>query len=689
MPRATPTSNPKKRSRKYASKQSGVESDNLHSLRTIREAEVSKYNSVKNTTNAYNGHRSRGKGFLKNLVAKRKADGDRLNDDGICTTTLEKAFDDDGGPNRYSALALEMFLVQKCFNEGCGKDTADGIHGAFAALWDNIEGGKYDGEYSFDEVTGEVKGCPARASNVRAVVQSIKTRDKSKGAGANRNHAEAMTLEELQCLMRWSTKECPDEWLTGGIGTNEFEDAGAALAALKHCLRHGFMRGFMPSGYTLWTRCFELLSLQARDLQEGCTGPAPYYIPHFKVELLDRKGWQHEKGYDGPRTACLYDIYQQEIPEMDMHTHLLRWKTFLESVLGRKLAPDDYLFPHIGVNGVIRTDRQMSYDSLQAMLSDFCKESGTERRYTTHSFRRGGAQYRFMFAPIGQRWSLNRIRWWGGWAVGEHCDTLIKYLVDSLQSFENGHGDALHPIPLDPTNFFMGDQDAMKPATREEIRQFGASVNRNFQALTTTFESALSQTTVQKKTLQPTLGGGQMEGITQVVSPTSASPCQVGSPPIYTVSDSQTTAVSHQVNHLPDSSTSPPSRKRPVSPSALPIAGVSIPSLGHAPGAWRRALKQWSEVDLQTGLALKDWPAKWYCGLMRTTTGSLRSQRQVIVEEYERLGSDENQFLETYPDADRSMTQLLKEIRQRTRLSRSSKNGTPEARSRSGSVMDE
>ena len=70
--------------------------------------------------------------------------------------------------------------------------------------------------------------------------------------------------------------------------------------------------------------------------------------------------------------------------------------------------------------------------------------------------------------------------------------------------------------------------------------------------------------------------------------------------------------------------------------SSPPIAGVSIPSLGHAPGAWRRAVKQWTEVDPQTGLALKDWPAKWYTGLMRTTTGSLRSQRQVIFEEYER-----------------------------------------------------
>ena len=54
------------------------------------------------------------------------------------------------------------------------------------------------------------------------------------------------------------------------------------------------------------------------------------------------------------------------------------------------------------------------------------------------------------------------------------------------------------------------------------------------------------------------------------------------------------------------------------------------------------------------------------------------------------LGSDVNQFLEAYPDTDRSMTHLIKAIRQKTRKARASKNGTPEARSsvsRSGSVM--
>ena len=96
-----------------------------------------------------------------------------------------------------------------------------------------------------------MKGCPARASNVKAVVHSVKTREKSKGAGATRNHAEAMTLEELRQLMEWSTQECPNEWLTDDRWRSEAHDA---VAALRHRLQHGFMRGFMSSAFTLWTR---------------------------------------------------------------------------------------------------------------------------------------------------------------------------------------------------------------------------------------------------------------------------------------------------------------------------------------------------------------------------------------------------------------------------------------------------
>jgi hypothetical protein len=212
---------------------------------------------------------------------------------------------------------------------------------------------------------------------------------------------------------------------------------------------------------------------------------------------------------------------------------------------------------------------------------------------------------------------------------------LIKYLVDSLQSFETGHGDALHPIPINPTNFFMGDHTAMAPATTEEVRQLSASISRNIQALATTVESALSKKTNRQDILQsmPVIQVGEVQtmggpGLNQL-----ASQVGLGQSNEQWDCDSQTTAVSQQPD-MTSSTSQHSSHRRSATPP--PIADVSIPSLGRAPGAWRRALKQWVEVDPQTGFALKDWPAKWYRGLMKDKTASSRSQRQVVFEEYER-----------------------------------------------------
>ncbi|KZP29871.1 hypothetical protein FIBSPDRAFT_718386, partial [Athelia psychrophila] len=84
-----------------------------------------------------------------------------------------------------------------------------------------------------------------------------------------------------------------------------------------------------------------------------------------------------------------------------------------------ELQPEDYIFPHISTNGIADPTRPLTIDTVQRWLTEFSYAAGLKVRYTTHCFRRGGAQYRFMFAPIGKRWSLMVIRWWGGWSEGE------------------------------------------------------------------------------------------------------------------------------------------------------------------------------------------------------------------------------------------------------------------------------
>lgn len=94
-----------------------------------------------------------------------------------------------------------------------------------------------------------------------------------------------------------------------------------------------------------------------------------------------------------------------------------------EHVLRRKYEPDDYIFPTVSASGITQSKTPISPDAVTKMINEFTSKAGISFPFTTHCFRRGGAQYRFMFAPIGERWTLACIRWWGGWAQKEKVST--------------------------------------------------------------------------------------------------------------------------------------------------------------------------------------------------------------------------------------------------------------------------
>ncbi|GBE88122.1 hypothetical protein SCP_1203520 [Sparassis crispa] len=117
------------------------------------------------------------------------------------------------------------------------------------------------------------------------------------------------------------------------------------------------------------------------------------------------------------------------------------------------------------------------------------------------------------------------------------------------------------------------------------------------------------------------------------------------------------------------------------------LRGVCIPDLPRPSrgSAWREAVKQWEEVDPTTGYALKDWPQEWYTGVNRVSFAQKRTDRRMVALEYERLGHDDSQFLQEYPEAEKGMKVLLHAIRlkllQRGELvQRRSKNGSPQER---------
>lgn len=132
-----------------------------------------------------------------------------------------------------------------------------------------------------------------------------------------------------------------------------------------------------------------------------------------------------------------YNLYPQpNMPSCDCFFWLLLWLTFLEFVhYGRPLDPEDYVFPTMSTNGIIQPREHISHDAVQGWINEATTAAGIPRgpgdNFTTHTYRRGGAQWRWMFAPIGQRWTLARVRWWGSWAENENVS---DKLVDSMST---------------------------------------------------------------------------------------------------------------------------------------------------------------------------------------------------------------------------------------------------------------
>ncbi|KAJ6579194.1 hypothetical protein DFH09DRAFT_913466 [Mycena vulgaris] len=615
MARNTPAGTaPKKTGRKKAP------TAKLDDLEKTKAKARSDFSQAPKTKEAYDGYLARGKGFLADVVAQRRA---KLKEEpswvcpqGIDTDILEKAFDH---PNKHSVFALELFLTQKCIVEGLGKSTCEGIHGAFAKHWDTMDGEKYAGAYRFDEETERVTGCPARAQVIQSFVKVVKNKTGIKGAAATRDHAEAMSIEDMKTLVEWSESIWPRA---------KVDETPPNSSQLQDKMKHYLMRAFGSSGFILWTRYvvlhhsnFELCALQVRDLTLDLVGPTPFNLPYFEVFLDNRKGWQNKQGFDNDsRESNRYNIYEQvETPEIDMYNHLLLWLKLYEARLGRKLEPEDYIFPYIAPNGVIHPTREMTLKGCQDLINEFSSGAGLTKSYTTHSFRRGGAQYRFMWAPLGKRWSLAIVRWWGGWASGEQVDTLMRYLMDSLQSYETGHSNALCPIPREADKSFMGDHRLTQPVATEEFRLVMSQLHKRVSEIK--FGNINAQYGSEAGT----------ERLRSYTNPGAASP----NPPPSLQSDPSIRLAVNTVHTARDATTS--NAPIPVAKRVELIPGVFIPDLKKGDLAWRDAVRQWEEGVPDSKLPpLRDWPKEWYTNGMRLVTGTKRSQRKLIAEEYYR-----------------------------------------------------
>jgi len=132
-----------------------------------------------------------------------------------------------------------------------------------------------------------------------------------------------------------------------------------------------------------------------------------------------------------------YNIYQRSDEDeacIDAYINVQSWLHFLKLYYfsGNDLPSSQFIFPSVNTATYnINMDLEMSSNSVNEMVKMFAKDAGLIQgdnsditTFTTHCFRRGGAQHAFMYAPVGERWTLALCRWWGGWAPGESVSFL-------------------------------------------------------------------------------------------------------------------------------------------------------------------------------------------------------------------------------------------------------------------------
>ncbi len=120
--------------------------------------------------------------------------------------------------------------------------------------------------------------------------------------------------------------------------------------------------------------------------------------------------------------------------EIDCYTHFVNWVEYLESQLQRPIEASDYIFPVIASTGKLKFGEPLSRAGFESIMEQIVDKSGVmdgrNGKFTTHCFRRGGTQYRFMWAE--HKWSLKAIKWWGGWSSGEEVSPTASVLLCCL-----------------------------------------------------------------------------------------------------------------------------------------------------------------------------------------------------------------------------------------------------------------
>ncbi|KAK6984285.1 hypothetical protein R3P38DRAFT_3410020 [Favolaschia claudopus] len=534
---------------------------------------------------------------------------------------------------------VSLYLVYKIYGQGRKIGTADTIHAGFKLIFS--DGDKYRGKWHFNPTTVAWVGNPIDSAKVQDTMSDLVRLGMD---GGDRKHSLAMSEEFMSRMFAWSDETCP---------ASRYEEKSSTVEEKNLNTKH--------FGVQI---CFELIKLQRKHLTFGLEDSKAFNTPYFELQLTNRKGWQKRVNKTDKeadlRSGKFKICAQPDLPACDSFTWMTRWVKYLEEDIYKcPLNPDDYIFPATGANGIVQTGEHISHDDVQKWITEFAAGADLPRAngtFSTHCFRRGGAQYRFMFAPVGRRWTLRQVRWWGGWAEGEHRDTLIKYLLDELNTYEDDYSGMLLPTKPDTDKSFLGEATSTAPAIAENITMLHQSLSADIRTLSTEFDKLLRIVAAAV-----TAPGNFAPTTIQIQTLSTSHPFVSGRPAIPSFPSRVTPASSVSSVNLASSLQSQPpalTRGRP-----LPDAGLIVPDRPKSKRSesWIIIVQHWEDGDAEHGLttSLKDWPKDWLLGTNKPLAMKHTQQRIIATEFIDHYKRDKQSFLEAYPEANQGSSALL------------------------------
>ncbi|TCD60123.1 hypothetical protein EIP91_010697 [Steccherinum ochraceum] len=299
---------------------------------------------------------------------------------------------------------IRAFITQKCGRkedgfEGCKYATAVSTRAALTMWYRSIRRNESTTEWIYNEKTGECRGLPTRS---RAVAEYMVGLEKTKRAQGEQSRSMcALRVDDMHRLRDhcFRTNQSHAERRWGIMRYSVYLIAFLMVLRMDEALRI----------------TFENSDNIMRDTQ------------YSTIRLGPRKSAQTENLHSW--RLCANDQDEKLCPK---RTFMLLAYLYRPGQPGSTFVPEGPVFNFVDKRGMGVQGRPLTTTIIQRALAADLQAIGYSNwaLYGTHSFRRGGCQYR---VQIG--WTISEICAWGGWTQVEAV-TMYRYFYSPSDNHE-------------------------------------------------------------------------------------------------------------------------------------------------------------------------------------------------------------------------------------------------------------